>query len=172
MTRFVEACTAADMAQAMAMAVYDPKLIGRKVAEFLVEARAVPGARAALRAIAQTCFPHGEQANNLRPLLHNPPCPVQIIWGEADQVLPVTQVQGIPAQDNCHFLARTGHLPHIEQAATVNALARDFYMHVKTPDLIRGFVIIRCNPSPLKMEEGGVFSPCVRRGAQNRPASP
>lgn len=133
MTRFVEASTAADMAQAMAMAVYDPKLIGRKVAEFLVEARAVPGARDALRAIAQTCFPHGEQANNLRPLLHNPPCPVQIIWGEADQVLPVTQVQGIPAQDNCHFLARTGHLPHIEQAATVNALARDFLHACENP---------------------------------------
>lgn len=125
-TGFVEATTVADMAAAMAMAVYDPRLIGRKVAEFLLDARMTPGAREALRAIAQTCFPNGEQANDLRPLLQNPPCPVQMIWGEADRVLPSAQAQGLPAHVPCHLLPRTGHLPHIEQADRVNGMIKDF----------------------------------------------
>ncbi|MFT8418681.1 MAG: alpha/beta fold hydrolase [Acetobacter sp.] len=132
-TGFVEASTVADMAAAMGMAVYDPRLIGRKVAEFLVQARAAPGARAALRDIAQTCFPHGQQANDLRPLLQSPPCPVQIIWGRDDRVLPATQAQGLPLTVPCHYLPHTGHLPHIEQAAEVNGMVRDFLKtHEKT----------------------------------------
>lgn len=125
-TGFIEANTVADMSAAMAMAVYNPKLIGRKVAEFLVEARAVPGAREALRTVAQTCFPHGEQANNLRPVLQSPSCPVHIIWGQEDRVLPVTQAQGVPAHVPCRFLQGTGHLPHIEQADVVHAAVKDF----------------------------------------------
>lgn len=133
-TGFVEARNAADMAAVMAMAVYDPQLIGRKVAELLVEARAVPGARAALRAIAQTCFPNGVQANDLRPVLQNPPCPVQIIWGEEDRVLPVAHAQGLPAQGGGqHVLAHTGHLPQIEQMNTVHALVREFLHGCETP---------------------------------------
>ncbi|NHO56669.1 alpha/beta fold hydrolase [Acetobacter lambici] len=132
-TGFVEANTVADMAAAMAMAVYDPKLIGRKVAEFLVEARAAPGARAALRAIAQNCFPNGEQANDLRPALQNPPSPVQIIWGELDRVLPAAQAQGLPTHVTRHFLPQTGHLPHIEQANMVNMMVRDFLCKCEKP---------------------------------------
>lgn len=125
-TSFVEASTVADMAAAMGMAVYDPRLIGRKVAEFLVDARAAPGAREALRSIAQTCFPHGEQANNLRPVLQTHSCPVQMIWGADDRVLPVTQAKGLPAHVPCHFLPKTGHLPHVEHAAEVNGMVRNF----------------------------------------------
>ena len=125
-TGFVEASTVADMAAAMAMAVYDPRLIGRKVAEFLVEARAIPGAREALRDIARTCFAHGKQANDLRPVLQDAPCPIQVIWGEEDRVLSATQAEGLPAGVPCHFLPRTGHLPHIEQAGTVNATVGAF----------------------------------------------
>lgn len=125
-TGFVEAHTVADMVAAMGMAVYEPRLIGRKVAEFLVAARAAPGARAALRAIVQACFPNGKQASDLRPFLQNPPCPVQIIWGHDDRVLPATQAQGLPATLPCHFLPCTGHLPHIERAGEVNGLIREF----------------------------------------------
>ncbi|WP_338331828.1 alpha/beta fold hydrolase [Acetobacter sp. LMG 32666] len=132
-TSFVEASTVADMAAAMAMAVYDPKLIGRKVAEFLVAARAMPGARAALRAIAQTCFPNGQQANDLRPVLQNSPGPIQILWGEQDRVLPAPQVLGLSAHVTHHSLPRTGHLPHIEQASTVNAMVRDFLCACEKP---------------------------------------
>lgn len=125
-TGFVEAHTVADMAAAMGMAVYDPRLIGRKVAEFLVQSRAAPGAREALRAIAGACFPNAEQANDLRPLLQSLPCPAQIIWGADDRVLPVTQAQGLPEQRPCHVLPRTGHLPHIERAGEVNVMVRAF----------------------------------------------
>lgn len=125
-TSFVEADTVADMAAAMAMAVYDPRLMSRKVAEFLVEARAAPGAREALRAIAATCFPNGRQASNLRPVLHDLPCPAQIIWGEEDRVLPVQQVRGVGTQVSCQCLPRTGHLPHIEQAGVVNTALKNF----------------------------------------------
>lgn len=125
-TGFVEASTVADMAATMGMAVYDPRLIGRKVAEFLVQARAAPGAREALRAIVQACFPNAEQVNDLRPLLQNLPCPAQIIWGENDRVLPATQADGLPGHVSCQVLPHTGHLPHIEHAGEVNTTVRAF----------------------------------------------
>ena len=47
--------------------------------------------------------------------------PVQVIWGEADRVLPAKHAEGLPANVKVTRIAGAGHIPHLEKAAEVNA---------------------------------------------------
>jgi len=46
---------------------------------------------------------------------------VQVIWGEADRVLPVRHADALPANVKVTRIAGAGHIPHLEKAAEVNA---------------------------------------------------
>lgn len=104
----------------------DPSLVSRDMAEEVLRFKRLDGAAAALTAIAAANFESDRQGNDLRPRLATlGSLPVQVIWGEADAILPVTGLQGLPAGWALHRLPATGHMPHMERAAEVNRLILD-----------------------------------------------
>ena len=50
--------------------------------------------------------------------------PVQVAWGEVDQILSAAHGQGLPAAIKVTRFAGVGHMPHMEKAAEVNELIR------------------------------------------------
>jgi len=54
------------------------------------------------------------------------PCPVQIIWGLDDQVVPPPSTHWLPTESPVHLIDAVGHLPHLAAPDRVNQLLQDF----------------------------------------------
>lgn len=79
----------------------------------LAEARQMPGAHAALSTIYETMFVPGDgQRQGMLPTgdLAGLRCPVQLLWGTVDRVLPVSQSEGLPGNVRVTRLDAAGHM--------------------------------------------------------------
>ena len=64
--------------------------------------------------------------------------PVQLIWGENDQVIPISdaeKIRELVPKMEFHRIAQAGHLPHLEQKARVNPILHDFMRKTTRPAL-------------------------------------
>ena len=110
-----------DMTTVLGTLFADPALVTRVMVEDVLKAKRIDGALDALRTIAAACFPGGRQAIDLRPRLVEAGCPIQIIWGRADKVIPAGHADALPPSVAVHRLD-AGHMPHMEKAADVARL--------------------------------------------------
>ncbi|MFT8418884.1 MAG: acetoin dehydrogenase dihydrolipoyllysine-residue acetyltransferase subunit [Acetobacter sp.] len=100
--------------------VHDKTLISRKMVEDIIRFKRLDGAVQGLQTIAQSCFPGGQQADDLRPVLEGFAGPAQIIWGADDEILSSNSAKDLPEAITVLILAQTGHMPQLEKAADVN----------------------------------------------------
>jgi pimeloyl-ACP methyl ester carboxylesterase len=54
------------------------------------------------------------------------PCPLQLIWGRDDRIVPLPGPEWLPADRPIHLLDAVGHLPHLAAPDRVNALLGHF----------------------------------------------
>jgi pyruvate dehydrogenase E2 component (dihydrolipoamide acetyltransferase) len=106
------------------MLTADPKLITGDMVEDVLKFKRLDGATAALRKIADANFEGGKQRGSLRDRLATLKMPVQVIWGDADRILPVAHSEGLPPNVKVTRIAGAGHIPHLEKAAEVNAAVK------------------------------------------------
>jgi len=50
--------------------------------------------------------------------------PVQVVWGEADRILPAAHAEGLPASIAVVRMPGAGHVVHLEKASEVNEVIR------------------------------------------------
>ena len=101
-------------------------LVSRDMADDLLKYKRLDGVAAALGTVAAANFANGRQQEILHGRLAElSGLPVQIIWGDADEILPVGHVENLPAGIVTHVLADAGHMPQMEKAAEVNRLIAD-----------------------------------------------
>jgi pyruvate dehydrogenase E2 component (dihydrolipoamide acetyltransferase) len=103
------------------MLVADPSMVSADMVEDVLKFKRLDGAITALRAIADANFKGNTQRIALRDKLGALDIPVQVIWGEADRILPAKHAEGLPASVKVMTIAGAGHIPHLEKAAEVNA---------------------------------------------------
>ena len=53
-------------------------------------------------------------------------CPVQIMWGDHDRLIPMPEVHRLPTSAPLHLIEGAGHLPHMEVSAAVVAHLKEF----------------------------------------------
>ena len=53
-------------------------------------------------------------------------CPVQIMWGDHDRLIPMPEAHRLPSSAPLHLIEGAGHLPHMEASAAVVAHLKDF----------------------------------------------
>lgn len=92
----------------------NPDLIGEDYAKAAMRGRADPGLRACQMDMAETLFPDGVQAFDLRPAFSRLSMPTSIIWGRRDAVTPFRHALTVDADLALHFLHGIGHIPHFE----------------------------------------------------------
>jgi pyruvate dehydrogenase E2 component (dihydrolipoamide acetyltransferase) len=102
--------------------VADPKIVTSEMVEDVLKMKRLDGVEAALNRIATACFAGGRQALQLTPRLGELRVPVQVIWGEADRIIPPRHAEGLAPAIKVSRLAGAGHLAHMEKAGEVNAL--------------------------------------------------
>lgn len=73
-----------------------------------------PALRMAQADMAAALFPDGVQAFDLRPALSRIECPIQILWGRQDHILPYRHALAADGDFAIHLLAGAGHIPQIE----------------------------------------------------------
>jgi len=88
-------------------------------------AREQLGTVEALSTITATVFRDGPQSVNLAPRLSELIMPVQVIWGEVDQIILAAHVNARP-RAAVHVIAEAAHMVHMERADEGNALIEKF----------------------------------------------
>lgn len=115
-----------DLEPVLAQLFADPRLVARQMVNDILKYKRIDGVSKVLIALAASAFPNGRQVLDLRPSLAQIDVPKQIIWGLDDQILPVTQSEGLPEDVKMHRLAGAGHMPQVEKAAEVADLLTKF----------------------------------------------
>lgn len=100
----------------------DPSLVSRDMIDDVLKNKRLDGAPEALKAVAAANFAGGRQAVVLVDRLGDVGVPMQIIWGEKDQIIPARHATGLPPNVAIHVLPGAGHMPQMERAAEVNRL--------------------------------------------------
>ncbi|ESQ85828.1 hypothetical protein AEAC466_01230 [Asticcacaulis sp. AC466] len=59
-------------------------------------------------------------------------CPIQILWGDHDRLIPVPDASRLPKSAPFHLVPGAGHLPHMEDPAVVVAHLKEFLSHVRS----------------------------------------
>ena len=117
---FIAETRAKKLRPVLEMLTADPKLITGEMVEDVLKFKRLDGASAALRKIADANFSGGKQRGSLRERLAALKMPVQVLWGEADRILPAHHAKDLPAHIKVTLIAGAGHVPHMEKAAEVN----------------------------------------------------
>jgi len=98
----------------------DPSKITNDMVEGTLRFKRLEGVPEALGAIADTIANESGQVQSIGKTLAELSCPITLIWGEEDQIVPVPQDNEIPANVEIRKIKGVGHMPQMEAAATVN----------------------------------------------------
>lgn len=106
------------------MLVADPSMISKDMVEEVLKFKRLDGAVDALNTVAHACFEGGRQSLDMKERTDRMSVPMQVIWGNADQILPPAHADGLTESIKVTRLDDTGHLPHMEKADEVNTLIK------------------------------------------------
>lgn len=100
------------------------ELVTRRLVDDVLKYKRLEGVEAALTQLAGSLFPSGSQSRIFRDEIGLLPQRVQVIWGEADAIIPVVHASGLPV--DVYVLPGQGHMVQLEAAADVNAAIERF----------------------------------------------
>ncbi|MDK4737115.1 acetoin dehydrogenase dihydrolipoyllysine-residue acetyltransferase subunit, partial [Rhizobium sp. CNPSo 3490] len=98
----------------------DPSKITNDMVEGTLRFKRLEGVPEALSAIADAIADNGGQKQSIGATLSGLSCPLTLIWGDQDQIVPVPEQGEIPASATFVKLQAIGHMPQMEAAAAVN----------------------------------------------------
>lgn len=104
------------------MLVADPDAISWSYVQSAAAGRKDPATRTAQQRLAEALFPDGVQAFDLAPALQRVACPTRIVWGRQDKIIPWQHALSAPGHVALHLFPHLGHLPHVEDPASIATL--------------------------------------------------
>lgn len=122
---FVQAAGRKDLKPVLAHLFRDQSLVSRAMVEDLLKYKRLDGVQDFLAELAGNLFREGRQAEQLAEALAASGVPAQVIWGEADAIIPAAHAESLPGASR-HVIPEAGHMVQMEQSAEVNRLIRDF----------------------------------------------
>ena len=122
---FINARRKKEMSEALRKLVANPSVITAEMNDQILKYKRLDGVEKALRAIRDVLVVDGVQRFSLQERLKDLACPTQVIWGQEDQVLPISQVANLPRTVQVITLPDAGHLPHMEKAKEVTQKISD-----------------------------------------------
>ena len=117
---FIDASRRKKLEPVLQMLVAKPEMVTGDMIEDVLKFKRLDGVDAALKKIRDAVFAGGMQASQMRDRLGDAKMPIQVIWGEADQILLHSQADGLPGNVEVTKYHDAGHLIHMEKAPEVN----------------------------------------------------
>ena len=121
---FIAANRRREMKRVLGLLFADPDLVTRRLVNDELRFKRMDGVDEALRAVADKMFPDGSQAEG--PDLSGLETPVLVIWGQDDQIIPVSHTENLSDGARIEILENTGHMPQMESAGRTNRLIGGF----------------------------------------------
>ena len=121
---FIAANRRRQMKNVLGLLFSDPDLVTRRLVNDELRFKRMDGVDEALRKTADKLFPDGRQAD--APDLSGVGAPILVIWGEDDQVIPVSHSENAPQHARVEVLEKTGHMPQMEASGRTNRLIGEF----------------------------------------------
>jgi pyruvate dehydrogenase E2 component (dihydrolipoamide acetyltransferase) len=121
---FIVANRRREMKNTLGLLFANPDLVTRDLVNDVLRFKRMDGVDEALRATADKVFPEGKQAD--LPDLSGLDTPILAIWGQVDQICPVSHSENLPDGARVEILEDTGHMPQMEAAGQVNRLIGEF----------------------------------------------
>lgn len=100
----------------------DPSKISNDMVEATLQFKRLEGVPKALGAIKDLIVNERGQVQSITEILRMFKGPVQLIWGESDQVVPVPMQSEVPQNVTLNTLPGVGHMPQMESTTEVNRL--------------------------------------------------
>ncbi|MTH34412.1 acetoin dehydrogenase dihydrolipoyllysine-residue acetyltransferase subunit [Paracoccus limosus] len=122
---FVAATGRKDLKPVLLHLFKDQGLVSRSMVEDLLKFKRLDGVQEFLTELAGNLFRDGRQARQIAQALAASGVPTQVIWGEADAIIPPAHA-GALSGAKVSVIPNAGHMVQMEQAAEVNRLIRDF----------------------------------------------
>lgn len=115
-------------AEALARHLLGPRgqNLGPALTTSLQNAAADPPRREALKALLGNAKAYGLALSPEGFDWASVSCPVQIMWGDHDRLIPIPQAHRLPPSAPLHLIEGAGHLPHMEAPAAVISYLKDF----------------------------------------------
>ncbi|ACP23435.1 dihydrolipoyllysine-residue acetyltransferase component of acetoincleaving system (plasmid) [Sinorhizobium fredii NGR234] len=98
----------------------DPSKITSDMVEGTLRFKRLEGVPEALSAIADTIADDSGQVQSIGGQLKDLPCPVTILWGDRDEIVPLPQSTEVPANARLRIIPDVGHMPQMEASSAVN----------------------------------------------------
>ncbi|MEM8633816.1 MAG: acetoin dehydrogenase dihydrolipoyllysine-residue acetyltransferase subunit [Pseudomonadota bacterium] len=117
--QFVAAKRAKDLREPAKQLFADPGFVTRELLEDLIKAKRLDGAQEALGAIKDNLLGADPAYSELNARLKAIAAPVILIATKADQIVGQPDVDNLPADISVHWIEDAGHMPHLEQSASV-----------------------------------------------------
>ncbi len=122
---FVKATGRKDLKPVLTHLFKDQSLVSRAMIEDLLKYKRLDGVQDFLAELAGNLFAEGRQAQQVANALAASGVPAQVIWGEADAIIPSAHAANLEGAVT-HLIADAGHMAQMEKSAEVNRLIRDF----------------------------------------------
>lgn len=120
LTGLIEAERARDLRPVLGLLLADPAAVSREMIEDMLRFKRTDGAETALSAIRDRML-DGKDAAALDAALATLP-PALVIASKGDRIVGPPDEAALPPGWRVEWIEAAGHMPHLEQAATVNAL--------------------------------------------------
>jgi pyruvate dehydrogenase E2 component (dihydrolipoamide acetyltransferase) len=122
---FADAQTRRELKPVVGQLFADESLVTRHVIDDLLAYKRLDGVDAALHTLADTLLDGDTQRIDSAAALAalaalGDAMPVTVVWGSADRIIPAGQAQSVAGAVH-HLLDDTGHMPHMERPAEVQA---------------------------------------------------
>jgi pyruvate dehydrogenase E2 component (dihydrolipoamide acetyltransferase) len=119
---FADAQTRRELKPVVGQLFADESLVTRQVINDLLAYKRLDGVEAALHTLVDTLLEGDTQRIDSAPALATigGGVPVTVIWGNADRIIPAVQAESVAGAVH-RVLDNTGHMPHMERPAEVQA---------------------------------------------------
>ena len=104
----------------------DQQQVTRQLVDDVLKFKRLDGVHDALRTISEKFIVDRQQATVLRDRLPDVSVPVMVIWGQQDQILPVSHSESLPDSVAVHVIPGCGHMVQMEAANEVNRVINAF----------------------------------------------
>ncbi|MEM9682444.1 MAG: alpha/beta fold hydrolase [Pseudomonadota bacterium] len=125
-TGFIKGYLAAEslevMRPLMESVFHDTRIVNDAMVGYALLGRANPEFRRCIHRIIDANFEDGAQKFRYRDTLATLPCPVHVIWGREDTIVPVEHATFQDGDIDVHVFDGVGHMPNVEAAERFNRL--------------------------------------------------
>lgn len=125
LTDFIAAERRRPLQEVLGRLFSDPSKITNDMVEGTLRFKRLEGVSEALSAIADSIADENGQLQTIADTVAKLGCPVLIVWGDQDTIVPLPDASTLPANAKLRVIPGVGHMPQMEAATAVNDAIRD-----------------------------------------------